>query len=181
MPHFVKSYQLEELVPQFGDYHCCVLVAYIYIYIHFISLHYYSFLYHIYLKQVVRTKKQPEISRTLKSFRLPLNGITASIQELETLGNSKIRAQKFAGKTHGHEAKQPALTNIQHCSSSVWMFVASGPTCISQNEGPWYLGCLVWKPLVFHLTLEVLPNANGKILGKFNNHACNHQTCKLMM
>jgi len=105
MPHFVKSYQLEELVPQFGDYHCCVLVAYIYIYtFHIITLLLIS-VSHI-LEASSANKKQPEISRTLKSFRLPLNGITASIQELETLGNSKIRAQKFAGKTHGHEAKQ---------------------------------------------------------------------------
>ncbi len=82
-------------------------------------------------------------------------------------------------KQHG---KHPTLPIF---SLDVCFAIAPGPTCVSQNEGPWYLGCLVWKPLVFHLTLE---NARSKweILGKFNNHACNnqawnHQTCKLMM
>jgi len=89
----------------------------------------------------------------LKSFRLPLNGITASIKELETLGNSKIWAQKIRRKNPGNQAKQQALkaSSTAHLQFG-WLIV--GPTCISQNEGPWYLGCLVWKPLVFHLTLE---------------------------
>ena len=104
-----------------------------------------------------------EISRTLKSFRLPLNGITASIKELETLGKLSIWAQQFAGKTMDMKQNN-SMENIQHCSSSVWMVCCHWPHLHIpkwRSLVPW-MPCLEAAGLSSHLGKCQI--SNGKYL-----------------
>lgn len=102
------------------------------------------------------------------------------LRNLKPWETPQFWAEQFAGKTmeikqNNQHGKHPALLIF-----SLDVFLSLAPPAYPKMKVLGTLDALSGSRWSFISPGVKCQKANGEILGKFNNHACNHQTCKLM-